>query len=363
MVSSILRAEALTRRYGARPVLRGIDLSVAAGEVVAILGPNGSGKSTLFRLLLLLEPPDSGSIYVEGRRAVAGDTAAMRRMAGVFQRPYLFRGSVFSNLRFSVKAAGIPWSDGLARIQTAVTELGLAELEEADVRLLSGGEAQRVALARALVLQPDVLLLDEPTANLDVTARRAFREEVVQLARSNARSVVVITHDPADAFAMADRILVMQEGRIVQEDTPAELLLRPRTRFVAEFTGAELLMEGNVRAVDKNVAVVEVESTELLCTITGGSVRPGDRVQIAYRPEDVVLSRGAEQLSSRNSFRLTVDAVTPAGALVRMKLCGNIDLLAMITRDAATVLGIEPGAAVTAHLKATALHAYPVSHA
>ena len=360
-MTALLRTEGLTRRYGGRAVVNDTSLSLEAGEVVAVLGPNGSGKSTLFRLLLLLERPDSGTIWLDGRPVQAGQTAAMRRMAGVFQRPYLFRGTVFSNLRFSVKAAGIPWSDGLARIHTALNELGLSNLEDANVAALSGGEAQRVALARALVLQPDVLLLDEPTANLDVTARRAFREEVLRVARSNARSVIVITHDPADAFAMADRILVMQDARIVQAGTPADLLMAPRTRFVAEFTGAELLMEGVIHMVDENLAMVDVASTDLLCTVAGQNLKAGDRVQIAYRPEDVVLSHGADAISSRNTFNLVVDRVAPAGALVRVQLRGPIDLIAMITRDAVHALDIEPGADVTAHVKAAALHAYPAS--
>src|SRR5690606_20600959 len=239
--SPVLSAEGLQRRYGGRLVLDVDRIDVRRSEVLAVLGPNGAGKSTLFRLLLLLERPDAGRIHFEGRAVSPGDRAAMRRMAGVFQRPMLFAGSVESNVALGLRARGVPRRERARRVAEALAWVGLERLAHVPVGTLSGGEAQRVALARALVVEPDVLLLDEPTANLDVTVRRRFREDLERLVRQRAGAVVLITHDPAEAFAIADRVAVIQEGRIVQVGTPTDVVMDPATPFVAAFTGAELL--------------------------------------------------------------------------------------------------------------------------
>lgn len=252
----ILRAERLRRSYGGRRVVDIDALDVRRGEVLAVLGPNGAGKSTLFRLLLLLERPDRGRILLDGDPVGTSDGWARRRLAGVFQRPHLFTGKVSDNLRFGLRAAGVPREEWPARVARAAEELDLGELVEGRVTRLSGGEAQRVALARALALEPDVLFLDEPTANLDATIRRRFRDELGAVMRRRAGSVVLITHDAADAFDLADRVAVMEDGRIVQTGTPEDLTTDPATPFVAAFTGAELLLGGVVEGVGEGTVEV-----------------------------------------------------------------------------------------------------------
>ena len=188
----------------------------------------------------MLERADSGTIQLGGRVLRPGDAEARRRMAGLFQRPYLFSGTIRDNVEFGLRALGVPNEERGMRVTAALRALGLEDLSESSVHRLSGGEAQRVALARAIVLQPDVLLLDEPTANLDVTLQRRFREELGRIVRTHARAVILITHDPSDAFALADRVAVLEEGRITQVAEPHQLVLQPATPFVAAFTGAEL---------------------------------------------------------------------------------------------------------------------------
>ncbi|HSL70814.1 MAG TPA: ATP-binding cassette domain-containing protein, partial [Longimicrobiales bacterium] len=162
----VLELAGLQRRYGGRLVVDIETLEVKAGEILAILGPNGAGKSTLFRLLLLLERADRGELRLNGRALRWGDAEAHRRMAGLFQRPYLFSGSVRANVAYGLRARGMSRAEREARVAAALGDLGLSDLSERSVSSLSGGEAQRVALARTVVLEPDVLLLDEPTANL-----------------------------------------------------------------------------------------------------------------------------------------------------------------------------------------------------
>lgn len=356
----VLSCEGLQQRYYGVTVVDVDQLDLHAGEVLAILGPNGSGKSTLFRLLMLLERASEGVIRLNGKPVKAGEGEATSRLAGVFQRPYLFSGSVRSNIEYGLRR--IPEAERRTRVTRVLDELALGPLASADVRTLSGGEAQRVALARALVLEPDVLLLDEPTATLDVTIQRRFREDLGRVARRRARAVLLITHDAADAFALADRVAVMQKGRIVQLGTPEQLVLDPHTPFVAAFTGAELLLDGYVTLLDDGLALVRVGGGgELWCAIAPGSeVGIGHPVHVAYRPEDVTLSSPGihSGSSARNAIDLRITGIRPAGGLVRVSLAGSIEIVATLTRVSAQNLNIALGSEITAHLKVAALRVF-----
>jgi molybdopterin-binding protein len=351
MSEPVLEARGVRFGYGDQTVVDVTELVVASGEIVALLGANGAGKSTLFRLLLGLEKPQHGQIVVNGKSA------------GVFQRPYLFDGTVASNIAYGLQNVGAPERE--SRVNEMASVFGLVPLLHTSVQRLSGGEAQRVALARALALAPDVLLLDEPTANLDAPLRRQFRDDLSRSVRMHARAALIITHDPTDAFGLADRIAVMEAGRIVQTGTPDELLSDPRTSFVAAFTGAELLLDGAVSAVaDELIQVALQGGGSLWATLPHGrtgSLARGARVHVAYRPEDVVLSavESTTELSARNQFRLKVASMSGAGGLVRLRLDGHPALSALVTRTSCEALGVRPGREVIAHLKATALRALP----
>lgn len=359
-VTARLEAEGLGRHYGGRPVVDIDALAVRRGEVLAVLGPNGAGKSTLFRLLLLLERPDAGRVLLDGRPVRPGDDHARRRLAGVFQRPHLFAGSVADNLRFGLRATDVPRAKWPGRLARAADELGIAGLLDAPVTRLSGGEAQRVALARALVLEPDVLLLDEPTANLDAAIRRRFRDQLGGVIRERAGSVVLITHEAAEAFDLADRVAVMEDGRLVQDGTPEDLTTDPATPFIAAFTGAELLLDGVVEARGNGTVTVRAGDARLVARAGDPAPAAGSRVHVRYRPEDVTLAPAeAPDVSARNRLRMRVRSATPSGGLIRVRLEGPIPLVALITRESADRLGAKPGAELTALLKTAALHVYP----
>lgn len=362
MSEALLRGESLRRVYHGRSVVDGVTLAVRPGEVLAVLGPNGAGKSTLFRLLLLLERADEGRILLGRREVRPGDREAARRLAGVFQRPFLFSGSVRDNVAYGLRVRRLPLREREARVEEVLTLLGLERLAGAPVQTLSGGEAQRVALARAIAPRPDVLLLDEPTANLDVTVKRRFREDLERLVRTQTGGALLITHDPADAFALADTIAVMEGGRIVQVGPPETLVLEPSTPFVAAFTGAELLLDGIVRGEEDGLLVVETGGVRLLVARGNGAIGPGTPVHVAYRPEDVLLTPADAREATRaptNRVRLRVAALTPVGGMIRVRLEGPPDLVALLTRPAALALGLAPGAVVTARLEVMALRAFP----
>jgi molybdopterin-binding protein len=268
----------------------------------------------------------------------------------------LFSGTVRDNIGFGLR--GDP--DRTKRGDAIARELGLTTLLNASVRTLSGGEAQRVALARALVLQPDLLLLDEPSASLDVLVRRAFRDDVQRSARTHAGAVLLITHDATEAFTLADRIAVMEAGRIVQTGTPVELLEGPRSAFVASFTGAELLLDGVVAAVADQLVHVDVGGTLIWAVQSHeGDWRPerGQRAHVSYRPEDVMISvpDNTLEVSARNQFRLRIASLGGSGGLVQLRLEGALTLSALLTRTSVEALGLVPGKEVIAHMKATAL--------
>jgi molybdopterin-binding protein len=366
MVAPLLSATGLVRRYGGRRVLDDVSLDVHPGEVVAVVGPNGAGKSTLFRLLLLLEAPDAGTVRLDGELVGPGAAAARRRLAGVFQRPVLFSGTVRDNVGYGLRVRGGAAAERARQVQAALGWFELTALAAANVHDLSGGEAQRVALARAVVTEPDVLLLDEPTAGLDASIRRRFRRDIEEVARQHARSIVVISHDAADAFGVADRVAVMEAGRVVQVDTPEQIVLRPATPFVAELTGAELLLHGRVTGTAGGLAAVRLAPDVVVwATPAGGSeLREAMESVIAYRPEDVVLAAVHDDsvTSAMNRLVAEVTAIVPARPVVRvlLRLDGGAGrLAALLTARSVAALSLEVGTQVVAQLKATALHAWP----
>ncbi|MEX0906720.1 MAG: ABC transporter ATP-binding protein, partial [Gemmatimonadota bacterium] len=337
-------------------------IEVRAGEVVAVVGPNGAGKSTLFRLLLLIESPDAGTVRLSGRAARPGDAAARAQLAGVFQRPLLFSGTVGDNIGFGLRARRVARRERRRRTEEALGWMELQHLADAPVHTLSGGEAQRVALARALVTEPTVLLLDEPTANLDAMIRRRFRGDLERVARQRAGAIVLITHDAAEAFGLADRVVVLQDGRVAQTGSPDDILLRPGSRFVAELTGAELLLHGVVEAEDDELVAVRIAGGTLLwATRTARDLGPGTDAVVAYRPEDVTLSAAGDEPRTSAVNRVTgrLDTIVPTGSLTHVRLSGDgVTLMALVTRRSMESLGLVAGSAATAHIKATALHAW-----
>ena len=367
-VDALLRARGLERRHGSRLIVAVDTLTLARGEVLALLGPNGAGKSTLLRLLLGLERPDAGELLLDGRAVRPDDAELRRRSAATLQRPTLFAGSVLDNARYGPAARGLSRDVADARAQRALEGMGVAHLSRKSARSLSGGEVQRVAVARALAVGPDLLGLDEPTAGMDVAGQREFRQRLEAGVREMAGAALLVTHDPADAFALADRILVLEGGRVTQQGTPEELVAEPATPFVAAFTGAELLLDGTIESVRDDVATVRLaggHSVSSTVALADGRPEIGTPVHIAYRPEDVLLlgAHSSEAASARNRFRLRVAAITPVGGLLRVRLEGTATLVSLITRAAATDLGIAPGIEVTALVKATALRAYAAAAA
>lgn len=254
----------LSLRLGDNEILRDVSLTVAQGQVVALLGPSGSGKTTLLRAVAGLEKPHAGSIKIGGRALYDDgsdvDLPAEKRGLGlVFQSYALWpHRTVFDNVGYGLKLRGIVLAERTKRVEAALAQIGLAHLAARYPHQLSGGQQQRVALARALVYEPPVILLDEPLSNLDAKLREEARAWLRQLIVSLNLSALCVTHDQVEAMAIADRIVLLNGGVIEQEGSPTELYSKPRTLFAAEFMGSNNKLEGTLLSTGSGKAKLKI---------------------------------------------------------------------------------------------------------
>ncbi len=329
-----------------------VELTASADETVAVLGPNGAGKTTLLRALAGLDEME-GRVVLDGD--VLDDSArgvyvpAERRRAGlVFQDHVLFPHlSAVENVAFGLRAQGRPHAAAIAR--RWLNEAGLGDRADALPRALSGGQAQRVALLRALATEPKLLLLDEPLSALDVSIRAEVRRELSRQLASFHGVRLLVTHDPLEAMALADKLVVLEHGSVVQTGTPGDVTARPRSRFVADLAGVNLLRG---RAYGDHVALPAEAS---LAAVDAGS---GDVFAVVH-PRAVALYRSRPDGTPRNVWRGQVDTVDLEGERVRVRVVGPVPLVAEVTRAAVLELGLIAGASVWMAVKATEVSVYP----
>ncbi|GHC55104.1 ABC transporter ATP-binding protein [Streptomyces violaceochromogenes] len=328
-----------------------VALTVAPGEVVALLGPNGAGKTTALRALAGLAPLSGGHLRLDGTELDRTPPEA-RPVGVVFQDYLLFPHlTALDNVAFGPRCQGATKAEARARAAEWLDRLGLAAHTGTKPRRLSGGQAQRVALARALATRPRLLLLDEPLAALDARTRLEVRARLRRHLADFEAVAVLVTHDPLDAMVLADRLVVVEHGRVVQEGTPADIARHPRTDYIARLVGLNLYRgeaEGHtVRLADGP----SLTTTEVL----------SGPVFVAFPPSAVTLHRERPTGSSaRNLWRCEVAGLETHGDQIRADLTGVLPLAADLTTVAAAELDLHPGAEVWATVKATQTHAYPV---
>jgi molybdopterin-binding protein len=274
----------------------------------------------------------------------------------VFQKPYLLRGTVSDNAGYGLRLRHVPAAERRRRVSAALARVGLAGWEDRSALTLSGGEAQRVALARALVLEPSLLLLDEPLSYLDPLLKRSLSVEFAEILASEYVTAVYVTHDQDEAAIIADRIGVMRDGRIIAEGEPDEVLGLPADAWLAAFVGMEPPLRGSVVASGEGMVSVDVGGATIHAV---SDLPPGTRVLAAVRPEDVTLYPAGTSLpagSARNRLECAVVEVRPHGGSVQIVVeCPGARIAASVSRTSARELGLVPGSRVVAVFKATAL--------
>jgi molybdate transport system ATP-binding protein len=331
-----------------------VELNGELGETVAVLGPNGAGKTTTLRVLAGLAPIDRGRIVLDGELLDDGDAvfvAPERRPVGVVFQDYLLfpHLSVLDNVAFGLRSRGTGRAAARAAAAGWLDALSLAEQAAARPHELSGGQAQRVALARALATEPRLLLLDEPLAALDRSARAAVRRDLRTRLAAFPGVRVLVTHDPVDAAVLADRLVILERGRVTQAGTFAEIAARPRSGYVAELVGVNLLggtAEGDHVDLDGGGQLV----------VPGAGV---GRALAVIHPHSVVLQRDRPASSARNVWPGTVAGIEPLGERVRVRVDGPVPLVAEITPAARRDLDLDAGGAVYAAVKATDVTVFP----
>jgi tungstate transport system ATP-binding protein len=352
-----IRVAGLGRTAGAKAILDGVDLEFSPGVINVILGPNGAGKSTLLRLLGLLDRAGRGEIYFDGRAAgamSAAERTALRRRCGfVFQAPLLLAASVEANLRYGARLRSLDvGGDALRRVLEAT---GLAGKAGQDARLLSGGEKQRLQLARVLLLDPDLYLLDEPTANLDPLSVKNIEAAITRLARAG-KTVILATHNLTQARLLAGRIVFLQAGRLVQAGAAAEVLRHPLSLDIAEFSAAENIIPGNLHMRDGSAML---DCGPLAIEVV--SARACGRAAAVIRPEDILVSLEPIASSARNSFHGTVQSVSDLGVVMAILVdCSGIAFSVFVTRISCSQLGLAYGSEVMLTFKATSVHLLPL---
>jgi ABC-type Fe3+/spermidine/putrescine transport system ATPase subunit len=349
MVEPSLEIDGVSKRFGATVVADDLSLTVHRGEFFTFLGPSGSGKSTILRIVAGLERPDRGRILIDGRD-VAAVPPWRRNLGMVFQHYAVFpHMSVADNVGYGLKVRRVPDGETSRRVAEMLELVGLAAMSAKNVTLLSGGEQQRVALARALAPEPRMLLLDEPLSALDERIRRAMQVELKQVHRKTGTTFLYVTHDQEEALTMSDRIAVVNQGRIVQCDAPAQLYRRPRTRFVASFfRGCNVLHAVSVNQADGS-ASFEIAGTLVEGVPLDGA--PRGSAHVAVRAENVLIGAQAEGSPARLPAALveTVYRGTVQDYLLRLK--DGQQLVATTTRQ----VGVPPGSAVTIGLEPAAV--------
>ena len=358
----LLTVQDLRVQIDGRLLLAVSSLEILRGEVLAVLGANGAGKSTLLQALACLRDSTTGTLTFAGQRVDlrAPPLDFRRRLAVVFQEPLLFDTTVAENIASGLKLRGVAKALIADKVAFWLEQVGLTHLARRQARTLSGGEAQRTSLARAFVLDPDLLLLDEPFSALDTPTREALLETFHRIQQHTQVTTLFVTHDRLEALRLGNRVAVMDKGEIAQIGTAEEVFSQPVNETVASFVGIETILRGTVESQSDGFAEIGVAVGKRIAAASPLPV--GTEVTLCLRPEEVTLLAPPEEgmheqpSSARNHFLAHVTRIIPWGLAYKIHLDCGFPLVAFVTRPSLEVLHLQAGATVLATFKATAVH-------
>jgi tungstate transport system ATP-binding protein len=353
---SLIETINICQKYGEREVLKNVNLKIDRSETFALIGPTGAGKTTFLRLIDLLEIPSSGRIYFNGLDVTESGRLRFevrRQMTFVLQKPVVFNLSVYDNIAYGLKWRGRKREDIRQKVNNILELVSLAPYKSRNARTLSGGEAQRVAIARAIAIAPEVLLLDEPTANLDPVSTEKIEELIQTISRQYKTTIIMATHDLSQGRRLAHRIGVMVNGEIIQVGKADEIFSTPSNRAVAEFVGVENIIGGVIVSNEEGIATIDVSGIVIEAV---SNYATGEPVSICIRPEDIILATSRPASSARNTLMAEITKVISAGALSRVELDCGFPVIALVTKRSAEELNLETKRKVYVSFKATAVH-------
>jgi tungstate transport system ATP-binding protein len=353
---ALIETRDLWQKREGRDILKNINIRIDRGEIMAFIGPTGAGKTTLLRLLDLLDTPSSGKILFNGADVTDSEKSKLdirRRMSFVLQKPVVFNMSVHDNVAYGLKWRRLNRHQVREKVGGILEMVGLSGYAGRNARTLSGGEMQRVAIARAIVTEPDVLLLDEPTANLDPVSASKIEELVSDIIRKDTITVIMTTHDMMQGQRLADRISVLVNGEIVQTGDPRRIFNTPHDHTVAELVGMENILDGKVITSDGEISTIDVNGAIIEAV---ADYEIGTEVSVCMRPEDVTVALSRTSTSARNSLAGEVTWSVSTGPLCRVEIDCGFKLVALVTRRSAEEMGLKKGARVYANFKVVSIH-------
>ncbi|MCU0289712.1 MAG: ABC transporter ATP-binding protein [Acidobacteria bacterium] len=347
----------VTKTFERRTILAGVDMELQTGAINVIIGPNGAGKTTLLRIIGLLEKPDNGLLQFSGQSVnalSAKQKTVMRRKIGfVFQHPLVLEGSVLGNMTYGMRVR----KKNIDRdvIETMLQKVGLQDKINQDAKKLSGGEKQRLQLARVMLLEPELYLLDEPTANLDPLSTRSIETLIKEIVHGG-KTVLFSTHNLVQARLLGHKFFYMSHGRVIHQGTGAEIFHQPISLDMAEFASSENILHGEIITVkegESDVQYLQVNGLRIR-VVTSLTFGPAAGV---IRAEDILISTQPIISSARNSFIGKIDLIEDMGIILSVAVvCQNQVLISFITRESANLMDLRPGKEVYVTFKSTAVH-------
>lgn len=341
----------VTKRFGSRTVLDRISLQIENGEILALLGPNGSGKSTLLKVLAFLLKPESGEIKFQGEVATKSNSERMRLQSVlVFQKTLLFNTSVFNNVAYGLKMRKTPKSLVEEQVREALQLVKLEGFEKRHAKKLSGGEQQRVALARALVLKSKLLLLDEPTANLDPRNAAIIEEVIAAVNRELRTSIVMATHNMFQAESLPHRIAVIRDGRIIEVGKATDIF-RTLSKNLASFAEVDNTFVGKSMTTDAGITVIDVGNGVQIET----TFQKEGETSIFISPQEIILSKERLESSARNVFKGRITQISDLGSLVKLTVDVGRPFTVQITKKSFIEMALNLDADIFIIFKASAV--------
>jgi len=341
----------ITKKFGETMALDNLSLRVEKGEIFTVIGPNGSGKTTMLRVMAGIERQTSGQVYFRNELVTEDSLWIVRKECTlVFQKATLFDTTAYRNISYGLKLRGYPETEIDKTVKAALEDVKLSGYESRSARALSGGEQQRVSLARALALNTEVLLLDEPTANLDPRNVSIMEETILRVNRERKTTVVMATHNMFQAETLTDRAALLMNGRVAQIGTPEEIFKEP-SEHLASFARLENVFSGTARIAEGGLTVIDLGNGVGI----EASVRREGLVTASVRPEDIILSNSRLVSSARNVFRGKVTEVSDFGDTVKLRVDAGKEFVAQITRRSFEGMELNIGSQVYLTFKASAV--------